>query len=394
MKKNSLIKWCTTTNTKAFWSAFVAVFLFWAAIIGLFYIKYQPEIEKAFWWLLLTSILISIIVGLLSLVIRLSTTKVLDEPQYDDDDILINDLIHSLKKELDKSKHKEVITIGSILSNPLFTIGKYELRLQIGELVRQAAVKEFAKLEDAGAAIDRLNYYKEIEMIELIDSIGWMKVELGDPNGRADIEKGREIAETLNTNKGKFYEAKAYRHFGAIERRSHHWQKAFEYNDKSLEKANEITDEQLKTEAIAAAHYARAFVYEGQGEYNDALNSLNESIVNFEKLTNRDRRTMKLCMANEAKARFLFYSKQNENDYETISTAKNLFDKALSVAENNTLRLEMVRCYIGLAECNLHSTINNQTEARQYIERAKNVKIKCDDDQKRIRDIESKLNHI
>lgn len=387
MKNNRLIKWCTANNTKIYWSSFTAVFLFCITIIGLFCIKFQSEIENVFWWLLLTSTLISIIAGLSSLFIRLPTTKVLEETKCDDDDILINDLIVSLKKELDKSKYQEVITIGSILSNPLFTIGKYELRLDIGILVKKAAIAQYAILKD--------NKYKECEMIQLIDSIGWMKVELGKVNeGRTDIESGRKIAEKLNSNKGKFYEAKVYRHFGAIERRNHNWQKALDYNDISLEKANEITDDQLKTEAIAAAHYARAFVFKEQSNYENALDFLDKSIFEFEKLTDNDKKTMKVCMVSEAKARFLFYSKQNENNYDVISTAKRLFDETLSVAEHNSMRLEMIRCYIGLAECNLHFTINNPIEAKQYIEKAKNVKIKCDDDQKRIRDIERKIKDI
>lgn len=386
MKENKLIKWCTDNESRTFWSAFIAGFLFFAAIIGLFYIRFSSEIKNNFWWLLLTSILISIIIGLLSLFIRLSTTKVLEEIEFFDDDILINDLIHSLKKELDRNKYQEVITIGSILSNPLFIIGKFELRLEIGVLVKKAAIAQFGVLRDYK--------YKEIEMIQLIDSIGWMKVELGKvTEGRADIESGRKIAETLNTNKGKFYESKTYRHYGAIERRNYNWQNAIEYNDRSLEKANEITVDQLKIEAIAAAYYARSFVFAGQKKYKEALSFLNKAISNFEQLNDYDKRTMKLCMSNESYARFLFYSKQNENDYDSISSAKRLFEETLSIAEHNTFRLEMIRCYIGLAECNFHFTINNLSEAVQYIEKAKNVKIKCDDDQKRIRSIEDKLNH-
>jgi tetratricopeptide (TPR) repeat protein len=221
-----------------------------------------------------------------------------------------------------------------------------------------------------------------------------MKVELGDVNGRADIDKGRLIAESLNTDKGKFYEAKAYRHFGAIERRKRDWIEALNYNDKSLEKANEITDSQLKTEAIAAAHYARAFVFRGQNNYTSALEFLDKSITEFNKLTNGDKKRGKVCMANEAKARFLFYSKQNvSDDYHTISTAKDLFLEALTVAEDNSLRLEMIRCYIGLAEIHLHTSMYDKKKAKEYIEKAKNVKINCDDDEKRIRDIEKKLNH-
>jgi len=394
MKDNRFINWCMSSNTKSFWTAFGAAFSLSAGIIGLFAIKYSENIINHFWCLLLMTILISGIAGLSAWLLRLYTTKAVVEPQCDDDDILINDLIQSLKKELAKNKYQEVITIGHILNKPLFTIGKYELRLEIGNLVKQAAVKQHARLKADNAAPDVLNKYKEIEMIELIDAIGWMKVELGNvTEGRPDIENGRKIAETLNTDKGKFYEAKAYRHFGAIERRKHNWTEAINFNNRSLEKANEITDDQLKTEAIAAAHYARAFVYKGQNKYDEALNYLDLSISDFEKLTDNDKRTMKVCMAKEAKARFLFYSKQEENDYHTVSNAKSLFEEALAVAEHHTLRLEMIRCYIGLAECNLHFRINNTNEAKQYIDKAKSVKIKCDDDQKRIRDIESKLNH-
>jgi len=390
MKDSKFVKWCISDNTKIFWSSFIATFLFCAAVTGLFALRFFIEIEDAFWWLMLITLLICIIIGLSAWLLRLYRTRVIVEIPCDDD-ILISDLIESLKKQLAKNKYQEVINIGHILNKPLFTIGKYELRLEIGMLVNKAAVAQSARLEADNAAQDRLDKCKEIEMIELIDSIGWMKIEMGDSNGRADIERGRLIAMALKTDKGKFYEAKAYRHFGAIERRNHNWQKALEYNDKSLEITEKISDDQLKTEAIAAAHYARAFVFKGQNDYESALTFLEESISNFEKLTDNDKKTMKLCMAKEAKARFLFYSKQKENDYETISTAKKLFEEALAVAEQNMLRLEMIRCYIGLAECELHPTINNSAEAQRYIDKAKNVKIKCDDDQKRIRDIEDKM---
>lgn len=406
---NKIIKWCTSNNTKAFWSAFIICFsivfglIVWLAptLPNLHELKIWPiskplsEDRKLLEWILAQKwkldltifyipFSISIITGFLFLFLRLLTTKEPEEKQIDDDDILINDLIESLKKELDKNKNQEVITIGSILSNPLFTIGKYELRLAIGKLVKKAAIAQFAIFKD--------NKYKECEMIQLIDSIGWMKVELGYINeGRTDIDNGRKIAETLNTNKGKFFESKAYRHFGAIERRRQNWQKAIEYNDKCLAIANEITDEQLNIEAIAAAHYARAFVYKGKDNYIEALNSLEMSLSYFEQLTDSEKKIMKMCMTNEAKARFLFYSKQNENDYDVISSAKRLFEDTLSVAEHNTLRIEMIRCCIGLAECNLHFNIDNPIEAKQYIDKAKNIKIKCVDDQNRLNDVENKL---
>ena len=388
MKENRFFKWCTSNNTKTFWSCFIATFLLIVAIIGLLTIKYSLEIKDSFEWILITTLLICIITSLSSWLIRLYTTKYVIESQCDDDDILISDLIESLKKELEKNKYQEVITIGHILSKPLFIIGKHELRLEVGKLVKKAAVAQYARLRADNAAQERLNKYKEIEMIELIDSIGWMKIELGDANGRSDIENGRLIAESLNTDTGRFYESKAYRHFGAIARRENNWTDALAFNNKSLEKANEITEDQLKIEAIAGAYYARSFVFKGQNNYSEALSFLEQSLLEFEKISDNDKKTMKLCMVKEAKARFLLQSKQKENDYHNISTAKSIFEEALAVAEHNSLRLEMIRCYIGLAECDLHFTINNHIEAQRYIDKAKNVKIKYDEDQKRIKDIE------
>lgn len=393
IRMSKLIKWCISSNTKTFLSSVGAAFSLLVAIVTLFAIKYLEYIEKYFLCIVIIITLSSVVVGLSALLLRVFTMKIIIETQCDDD-ILINDLIMSLNKELAKNKYQEVISIGHILNKPLFTIGKYELRLAMGNLVKKAAVAQFARLKADNAAQDRLNKYKEIEMIELIDSIGWMKVELGDPNGATDIQNGIIIAEALDTDGGKFYEAKAYRHLGAIERRKYNWSGALALNDKSLAKANKIKNKQLKIEAIAGAYYARAFVFKGQNDYANALHFLEQSISEFEKLTDNDKKIVKLCMAKEAKARFIFCSKQNENDYNAISTAKSLFEEALSVAEHNTLRLEMIRCYIGLAECNLHFTVNSSLEALQYLNKAKSVKIKCDDDQKRIMDIENKLKNL
>lgn len=388
----NLFEWCYSNNSKAFTSSSMGAFLAFITIMGFLHIKYQAFIEHVFIWISLIIILISIIAGLLTVIIRKNEEHGTCASICKSDDIFFNDLIDSLKKEFNKSKYQEVITIGHILSRPLFTIGKYELRLEIGEIVARSAVALHALLQSSDASQNKLNKYKEIEMIELIDSIGWMKVELGRiREGCVDIHNGLLIAESLNNDKGKFYMAKTFRHFGAIKRRSNDLEGALLDNDKSIEISNKIGDMQLKYEAIAAAHYARSFVYKEKNDYQNALKCLENSMLFFNKIEDGDKKIMKICMTKEAKARFLFYSKKQENDYNTISSAKTLFEETLTIAEHNMQRLEMVRCYIGLAEIYLHNIFNNTLESKIYIEKAKNININCCDDRKRIRDIEEIL---
>lgn len=258
----------------------------------------------------------------------------------DNDSILASELISSLKTALNAKKYLEVIRVGSALSKPFFSSGNYRARLSIGLLVEEAAA---------------ITNDEKTQMAELIDSIGWMSVELGDlDNGEKYIQHGLQYA---LKNDDKFYISKANRHLGAICRRRELFQDAEKYYDLSLKYADEVIDNEKKIEAIAATKYALALLYYHIKNNQKALASIDESVKKFADIKYID----KITMANTLKAQILFA-------LDKIPEAKDLYRVSLNEAEKRTLRMEMVRCYIGLTRIYLKE--KNYVKADEYLEKS------------------------
>lgn len=257
--------------------------------------------------------------------------------------ILADELIESLRTALNSKKYSEVIRIGSALGKPLFASGNYRTRLQIGLLVEEAA----AATND-----------EHTQMVELIDSIGWMHVELGDmENGEKNILHGLEFARKLND---KFYISKANRHLGSICRRRGEYERALMLHNESLKLANQVTNAAKKAEALSATHYAMSILYYHKNDYNNSLSYADLALEGFTKLKRSD----KIAMSLISKAQTcLALNKTVE--------AKDLFRKALNISEQNTLRLEMVRCYLGLARVFVKE--NNWTKAEECLDKSEEV---------------------
>ena len=271
---------------------------------------------------------------------NLNSPDLLQVNEKNSDAILINDLVESLENALKLKNFDEVIRIGSALSKPFFISGNYKARLRIGLLVEEAA----ASIHD-----------EKIQMIELVDSIGWMYVELGDiANGIKYITHGYKLAEK---NKDYFYLSKCKRHFGAIHRRNNEYNLAITEYENSLTFANMIENEILKKEAIAGTNYAQAILFFSKGETENALKYIDSSLSYFVAID----RPEKVIMADITKAQILF-------SVNKLQEAKDLFRISLTESEKKTLRLESIRSLIGLTK--IYFSENNITKAKECLKRA------------------------
>lgn len=279
-------------------------------------------------WLLIYLILVHcILAGFIALYFRqlikfTDTTNIEEEIINETDSLLADELISSLKAALNSKKYLEVIRIGTALSKPFFVSGNYKAKLNIGLLVEEAA----ASIND-----------EQIQMVELIDSIGWMYVELGDlERGEKNIRHGMQYA---IRNDNQFYVSKSNRHLGAILRRKEDYQNAEWYYELSLEDAEKIKDDNKKAEAIAGTNYAQALLYFHTKQFQKALEFIDFSIGKFESINYHE----KIIMAKTTKAQIFFA-------LDKVSDSKDLFRTSLAEAEKRTLRLEMTRCFIGLTK--------------------------------------------
>ncbi len=73
-------------------------------------------------------------------------------------------LVGALSTALRDRDYADVIRIGVALNRPLFEEGKFSTRLKIGKVVEEAAA---------------LSGRKDVQVVALIDSIGWSLVEMG-----------------------------------------------------------------------------------------------------------------------------------------------------------------------------------------------------------------------
>lgn len=327
------------------------VTVFWTIIGIMDYFKIDLQYFKDIKWVSIYLILLhGIIFGLVALyyqaLLRIANPHYKNDSENiegHNDSILVNDLIQSLKTALNSKHYQEVIRIGSALSKPFFLSGNYKVRLSIGQLV-----------EEAAAAIND----RERQAIELIDSIGWMNVELGNlDEGEKHIKHGLQLAKE---NNNFYYVSKANRHLGAICRRKLNYETAEMYYLQSLEEAEKITEAKTKTEALAGTNYAQALLYFHKNNYLKAEEFIELAISRFEKINYYE----KVIMSLITKADILF-------SLEKIPEAKDLYRKAMHLSETSTQRLQMVSSYIGLSKVYIKE--NDWLKAIEYLEKSENI---------------------
>ena len=176
------------------------------------------------------------------------------------------DIIKHIREAYENEDWKTVCVLGTMISRYLYLSSQYDLSIDIGKLVEDAAVE----LED-----------DDVRAKILIEDIGWTQFVHGEKKrAKANISTGLTIAEKI----GNYYlSAKAYRHLASIERRKGNYEKASENLSGAEKEAKKIPDEKLRREIQASLVFSRAKLKERQIQNDEDLEQCIEAAKNATK---------------------------------------------------------------------------------------------------------------
>lgn len=259
-----------------------------------------------------------------------------------EDKPLTNTLVSDLESAYDDENWEEVLKIGSVLSRPLWTTGKYKLRVKLGKLVEAAAAyREYPK-EQASA---------------LIDDLGWTNVALGNINeAKTNILHGIDIAEA---NKEYYLAHKGYRHLSGISMNVDNLTDAETYLLKAKELSEKIEDQEIKDEVIAGLSVNKGILYMKRLSWEEALQWFETAQKMYRRIRDRDRE-VKLY---HFKGDVLF----GMNRFEL---AKDMYRRGLSASKKESRKDGILNNNLGIAKIALMED-DDQEAKKAYSEAAK-----------------------
>lgn len=230
-------------------------------------------------------------------------------------------VIKHIRDAYKKEQFPSVVRFGRSISRHLFVEGFYNLRLEIGELVEDSALKAGDKESQAAA---------------LIDDIGWTLVLLRKyEQATTQIKHGLDVASGISDY---YWIAKAHRHFGAMNVVNKEYKDAIGYFEEALKPAEKITDENKRKEMKAGILYDMSMVEYYEGIYDKAWEYCNKSL-DLRREVGDDTRT---CRIYALKGKIA----EAEHNY---SGAKDAFREGLVLAESLNRKDEIIRNNFGLA---------------------------------------------
>ena len=294
------------------------------AVIGFFAWLFPDVFKETPWqvWVLIV-VLAGLCITLLgtALFSQLSVSDAHDL-SADDKASLYEAIPGILKDAFERGDYREVIRFGEALSRPLFESGEFDVRLRIGTITEEAAAH-------LGAV--------DVQYRTLIDSIGWSLIELGDFRAATSrITHGKELAIVSGD---AFYEAKASRHLGAIERRKGNNGQALDFYKEATEAAGRIFDLHEKAAMAAGITYATAHLEYSRQRYDDALDAVELAIQQFRDIEDIYRVDMALVL----KADIQTALKQRDR-------AKDTYRSVIQSSKMNRESVHYARAVLGLSE--------------------------------------------
>lgn len=240
------------------------------------------------------------------------------------------DILKIMRDELSAGKYKLVIRMGYPLSYPLNLSGRYTLRYEVGELVRQACDKL-----KSGEKVQVNNTSVSVEYIKanvLIDNLGWTAYRLGRVETAKDsIREGIEVAISIREYS---LAIKGQRHLIGILDNG---------RDSDFRERDRI--EAIARALFGSEEYKKAVT--GEREYLQTLAEFEYAIART--LINDDPERA-LTLAKQAKA--VFTDETTSDDDEYVKTF-DLIGDILAVSSNPNKLKEAKKTYLeGISECN------------------------------------------
>lgn len=238
------------------------------------------------------------------------------------------DIIKQIKDGYQEERWNDVCRIAPIISRYLWLSGQYSLRIEIGDMVKDAA----SKIEND---MLRAKY--------LIDDIGWTLYIEGDmQSAKTNIKDGLRIAKE---NKEYYLSAKAHRHLASIYRRNGMYEKASEELKYAIDDAKFISDSESRTEMEAALMFSSAKIHSlscDDREISHSIEEAKDAAEKFSSIKDKERAVKVFVFLGDTYKRL-----------GNITNAKNIYSEGLEMAyeigrydeiKSNTLALISLDC--------------------------------------------------
>jgi tetratricopeptide (TPR) repeat protein len=258
-------------------------------------------------------------------------------------------LVAEVQQAFSEKRWEEVIKIGAALSRPLWTTGRYPLRIQLGALVESAA--SFAGNTEAQSAA-------------LIDDLGWTKVALGrTEEGKEHIVHGLRLAQQSSN---AYLKCKANRHLSGIEMRLSNFEEAERYLAEAKAAMSGIKDRRTRRELEANFLYVDGVLLQTKRDFVGALSNLENAQQQF--LENRDRDRAAKCFGAIGD---IYLALKN------VSAAKDSYRNGFSLAQQISRKDAELKCLDGLGRTALAES--NPGDAGRFFAEAARIALQLGD---------------
>lgn len=307
------------------------------AVVGLVFLFQWDSIVKL-WVFLFVCIVTILIAGILSYIDISQERK--KHNYIADNTSIAQSLKDAMEIWYSDEKYGEVITFGKALGRALYISACYQTRIEVGELVKNAAEHRNDKI---------------LTVKVLLDDLGWTKFLCGDISAKDDINAAIEIATDI-----KYYWGicKGYRHLLAIEISI--WNnpnEAHELLKKAYSAYDKIDAGREKEIVLAGLIYAEAELAFKEHDYALARNKAIESQKKRNELNETDRNMR--CYAQLGKIELI--DPQGE-----IEKAKDYFRKGIDESERIDRVDEIVKNTYGYAICLIRT--GNRKKAKKIVD--------------------------
>jgi len=250
-------------------------------------------------------------------------------------------LLNQLRSYAESRDYASAIRFGAALSRPLWLSGEYRARIEVGQIVENAA----ATLGNERA-----------QAVALIDDVGWTYVALRQfDEAEKNVEHGKQIALRISDY---YLVAKAIRHLSGIAIEKKRFVEAVELLKEAAAEAEKIEDKQDKQEMTAGMEYGLSIAYWMKGELKEARKHCIRAKEMYEEMGDDDR---------IAKT-FAQLGKIGETSGD-LEFAKDIYRKGLRFAEEVNRKDEIIRNHLGLARIFSREGKNKQVESHLSIAR-------------------------
>lgn len=263
-------------------------------------------------------------------------------------------LCYILEEATQRKRYKEVVSIGTNLSLPLWYTGKYLLRIKIGHMIEFAS----AQLGD-----------KATQALVLIEDIGWTNIRINNhKEGMENIMRGLGIANEIND---AYLIAQAKRNLAdinliqskelqSINDKTTAMNACKTFIDEAYSVATSMKKSNKQKELLGNIWYTYSKYYLELGDDKEALVSLNESLKIYKEIGFTEKQIKLYAL----KGKILIKEKSE-------SLAIDAFQEGLRLAQLSNVNVHIATN--SLALCKIYINKSNYELARQMLIIAENI---------------------